>query len=159
MKIDNKRNIYRIWLRKMIITIIFTIGIVSMMFINEYKLFWGVFTKYHIMIAIAAVFIIISTIGVIRSPYYFYFDDINDVLVFKYYPVGFFNSKKHSVQIPKQQFLKYETSKYLLGTQERLVLYQLYRSKEAKYPPINLSALNKEEQKKLKLTLEKYCQK
>lgn len=159
MKIDNQKNIYRIWLRKMAFTIIFTASIITVMFLKAFDHPESPITKYHVIIAISVVFIIISTIGVFRNPYYFYFDDSKDVLVFRYYPVGIFNSKKNSVQIPKQQFVKFEIVKYFFGMEEKLILYQNYRNKVAKYPPITLSAVDKADKEKLKNILQRYSEK
>ena len=156
MKIDNQKTVYRIWLRKLIFTIAFTASVVIVLFLDVFDQPDSIITKYHLIIAIAVVLIIISLIGILKSPYYFYFDDINDVLVFRYYPIGFFNSKKNSVQIPKQNFVKFKTSKFFLRTQEKLILYQVYRKKVAKYPPISLSALTKQEREALKETLKQY---
>lgn len=156
MIIDNKRNIYRIWLRKMVFTIIFTASIVAVMFLNVFDSPESPISKYHVIIAIAVVFIVISLIGIFRNPYYFYFDDVNEVLVFRYYPVGLFNSSKSSVQIPKQQFVRFEIEKYFLGREERLVLFQNYRKKVARYKPINLSAVDPADRKKLKAALTRY---
>ena len=134
MKIDNQKNIYRIWLRKMAFTIVFTASIIGVMFLKAFDHPESPISKYHVIIAISAVFIIISAIGVLRSPYYFYFDDSKEVLVFRYYPAGIFNSKKNSVQIPKQQFVKYEVVKYLFGMEEKLILYQNYRQQDSQVP-------------------------
>ena len=156
MKINNQKNVYRIWLRKLVLTILFTASIVAVIFLKIFDNPESPITKYHVIIAIAAIFIVISVINVIRNPYYFYFDDTNDVLVFRYYPVGLFNSKKNSVQIPKQHFVKFETTPYFFGTEEKLILYQNYRNKVAKYPPIALSAVDKADKEKLKNTLQRY---
>jgi hypothetical protein len=156
MKIDNQRNIYRIWLRKMVFTIVFTASIVAVMFLNIFDQPESPITKYHLVIAIAVIFIVISVIGVLKTPYYFFFHDSGEMLIFRYYPVGIFNSKKNSVQIPKKQFVKFETTKFFFGMEEKLVLYQHYRNKVAKYPPISLSAVNKADREKLKNTLQRY---
>lgn len=157
MKIDNQKNIYRIWIRKLAFTVIFTASIIAIMFIKAFDQQGAAVTRYHLIIAISAVFIVISAIGLLQNPYYFYFDDTNDVLVFRYYPVGFFNSRKNTVQIPKNHLARFETTKFFLGMEEKLVLYQYYRKKVAKYPPISLSAVDKEDRIKLKKALEKYC--
>jgi hypothetical protein len=156
MKIDNQKNIYRIWLRKMMFTIFFTAAIVAIVFLNIFDQPDAPITKYHLVIAISLVFIVISIIGYLRNPYYFYFDDTNDVLVFRYYPVGLFNSRKNSIQIPKQHFVKFETKKFFLGMEEKLILHQLYRKKVAKYNPISLSAVDKADREKLKAVLARY---
>jgi hypothetical protein len=157
MKIDNQRNIYRIWIRKLVFTIVFTIAILAIVFLNIFDQPDAPITKYHLVIAISVVFIIFSIIGYMRNPYYFYFDDTNDVLVFRYYPVGLFNSRKNTIQIPKQHFVKFETKKFFLGTEEQIILHQLYRKKVAKYKPISLSAVDKADREKLKNVLARYA--
>ena len=157
MIIDNKKTIYGIWLRKMIVTIIFTLSIIGVLFFTSIP-DDAAFGRYHIVITISAVFIIYSAIGILRKPYYFYFNDKKDVLIFRYYPVALFNSRKNTMQIPKQHFSKFETNTFFFGLEENLILFQNYRNKVAKYPPISLSAVSKEDRKKLKLALEKHSQ-
>jgi hypothetical protein len=156
MKIDNQRNIYRIWLRKLVFTIVFTAAIVAILFLKIFDQSEGPITKYHLIIAISLVFVVMSIIGYLRNPYYFYFDDINDVLVFRYYPAGLLNSRKNSIQIPKKDFVKFEIQKFFLGMEEKVILHQLYRKKVAKYKPISLSAVDKADREKLKAVLTRY---
>lgn len=158
MKIDNQKNIYRIWLRKLVSTIVFTIAILAIVFLDILDQPDAAFTKYHLVIAISVVFIVFSIYGYLRNPYYFYFDDINEVLVFRYYPAGLFNSRKNTIQIPKQHFVKFETTKFFFGMEEKLILHQLYRKKVAKYKPISLSAVDKADREKLKAVLTRYSE-
>lgn len=156
MKIDNKKHVYRIWLRKMIFTIVFTLSVVVVLFLDIFERPDSSITRYHVIIALALVFIIISVINSLRNPYYFYFEDKEGMLVFRFYPVGFFNSRKNSIEIPKQHLVKFEIIKFFLGMEEKLVLYQVYRKKVAKYPPISLSGLTHTERSKLKEALSLY---
>lgn len=157
MKINNKKNIDHIWTRKAVLTIAFTLAIVGVLFFLYISPEASI-TKYHIIIAISLLFIVISIVGALHKPYYFYFDDINDVLVFRYYPIGILHSKKNSIQIPKEHLVKFEITKFFFGLEEKLTLYQKYRKKVAKYSPISLSAVSRKDREKLKLTLEKYSQ-
>ncbi len=156
MNIDNQRNVYRVWLRKLIITILFVIFIIALVFINLFDDPNSAITKYHIAIAISVVYIIISLIGMFRNPYYFHFHDTTDMLVIRYYPVGLFNHKKNSIEIPIQHFVKFEIKKFFLGTGEKLIIYQNYRKKVAKYPPISLSVVDRTDRDRLKVVLTRY---
>jgi len=156
MKIDNQRNVYRVWLRKLIITILFVVFIIALVFINLFDDPDSSITKYHIAIAISVVYIIISVIGMFRNPYYFHFHDTTDMLVIRYYPIGLFNHKKNSIEIPIKHFVKFEIEKFFLGTGEKLILSQNYRQKVAKYPPISLSAVDRADRDRLKVVLTKY---
>lgn len=159
MKIDNERSIYRIWLQKMVFTLVFTTSIIVVLFLNIFDNPNSSFKKEYLIIVISAVFIALSAIRMLRNPYYFFFDDSTETLIFRYYPVGLFNSKKNSLQIPKKQFVKFEINEFFMGKEQKLVLYQLYRNKVAKYPPISLSAVNEGDRKKLFLALERYSRK
>ena len=159
MKIDNQRNIYRIWLRKMIVTILFALSIIAFAFLDWFNASEAVISKYHIVIAISIVYIVISVIGVLRNPYYFHFHDTRDMLVIRFYPVGLFNSKKNSMEIPIQQFVKFETTRFFFGRCEKLIIYQNYRQKIAKFPPISLSAVDKDDRERLKVALTRYSKK
>lgn len=159
MKIDNQRNIYRIWLRKLIITIIFTLSIPSVIFLNILNAPDATITKYHVIIAISVIYIIISVIGVLRNPYYFHFHDTPEMLIIRFYPATLFNHKKNSIQIPIQHFVKFEIEMFFFGRDEKLVLYQNYRQKVVKYPPISLSAVNKDDRDSLKIVLTRFAKK
>ena len=159
MKIDNQRNIYRIWLRKLTITILFVMSIIAIVFLNILNEPDSPITKYHLVIAIAVVYIIVSLIGALRNPYFFHFHDTTDMLVIRYYPVSLFNHKKNSIEIPIQQFVKFDIEKFFFGIDEKLVIYQNYRKKVAKYPPISLSAVNKDDRERLKIVLTRYSKK
>jgi hypothetical protein len=143
----------------MIITIAFTISVVVLIFIKQKNPEEVVINKYYIIAAVSLVYLIINLLRSMRSPYYFEFDDTTDVLILRNYPISLFNSKKNSFEIPKQHFVKYEIKKYFFGLEEKLIVYQLYRNKVAKYPPIPLSAVNREDRKKVKAALDQYSRK
>ena len=159
MKIDNQKTMYRIWISRLTSSVIFTALVVVVIFLEVLEKDNSPVSKAELIILLSLIFIIYSLLGFMRNPYYFYFDDNNDVLVFRYYAIAFFNSKKNSVEIPKQHFVKFETSKFFFGRYEKLVLYQFYRNKIAKYPSISLSAISKSEREKLKLALDGYSMK
>jgi hypothetical protein len=76
--------------------------------------------------------------------------------VMRYYPISLFTSRKNSIEIPKSQFIKYEIKPFLLGTQKWVILYQNFRNKEAKYPPVSLSAVDRKDREKILSSLEKH---
>ena len=156
MKIDNQRNTYRIWLSRLIMTTIFALIIVVLLFVPWFENPDSGFTKYHIIIIVCGIYLIINVINYLKRPYFVSFSDQGEMLVIRYYPVSMFTSRKNSIEIPKQQFLKYELKPFLLGTQHYLILHQKFRGKEAKYPLISLSALEKEDRQSLLQSLDKY---
>ncbi len=156
MKIDNQRNTYRIWLSRLIMTTVFALIIVVLIFIPWFDNPDAGITKYHIIIVVCGIYLIINLINYLKRPYFVSYNDQGDMLVIRYYPVSMFTSRKNSIEIPKQQFLKYDLKPFLLGTQHYLILHQKFRGKEAKYPPVSLSALDKGDRLSLLQSLDKY---
>jgi len=156
MKIDNQRNTYRIWLSRLVMTMVFALIILLIVFLpwfDETK-FW--LTKYHFAIFISAVYIILNWMNYLKHPYFVSYSDQGERIVVRYYPVSMFTSRKNSIEIPKTQFVKYELKPFLFGTQHYLILHQNFRGKVAGYPRISLSALEKEDREKMILSLDKY---
>lgn len=149
MKIDNQRNTYRIWIRRLIMAIIFTLAIIVILFLPwfEDEELW--LTKYHLIIAIALIYIIINVVNYLKIPYFVSYNDQGEMIVMRYYQLSLFTNKKHSIEIPKNQFIKFELQNFLFGTQQKIILYQHFKNRVAKYPPISLSALDKEDREKI----------
>ena len=159
MKFDNQKNTYRVWLSRLVMTVVFSLIILAIVFLPWFDEteFW--LSKYHVAIFISAIYIIVNWINFLKRPYFVSYNDQGEMLVVRFYPVSMFTSRKHSVEIPKKQFVKYELKPFLFGTQHMLILVQSFRGKEAKYPKISLSALEKDDREKMLQSLEKYAAK
>ncbi|MCK5134748.1 MAG: hypothetical protein KAR19_03100 [Bacteroidales bacterium] len=156
MKVDNQRNTYRIWIRRLILTILFTLLILLILFLPWFEVADMWLSKYHLIIAVGMIYIVISLVNYLKNPNFVSFSDQGEKIVMRYYPVSIFNSRKHSIEIPKKQFVKFELQDFLMGSQQKIILYQNFRNKVAKYPPISLSALDKEDREKIIQSLSKY---
>ncbi len=156
MKIDNKRNIYRIWISRLVMTIVFALLILVLIFISWFDDLASGISKYHLMILVSGIYVGISWVNFLKRPFFVSYSDQGEMLVVRYYPVSMFNSRKNSIEIPKKQFAKFELKKFLFGKQQKLILVQNFRGKEAKYPPISLSALDREDREKMIESLGKY---
>jgi len=156
MKVDNKRNTYRIWLSRLVITIVFTLVILLILFLPWFDNPDSGVTKYHVIILISLVYIIINLYNYLKRPNFVSYSDEGEMLIMRYYSLSLFNSKKHSIEIPKKQLIKFELEAFLFGSQQRIILVQNFRKKVAKYPPISLSAVDKEDQQRIIQSLSKY---
>lgn len=76
---------------------------------------------------------------------FFFFNDQSEKIILKYYSLRPFMQKRRSIEIAKGSLVNFEVNKSFIGRKKRLVLYQRINNKIAKYPPISISALNKEE--------------
>jgi hypothetical protein len=156
MQIDNQKNIYRVWLRRMIMAIAFTVLIVILLFVPWFDDPEVRISEFHVIAAIALVYVGINVFLSFKQPHFISYNDKGDMIVFRYYPLSLFNSKKHSIEIPKQHFVKYELTPFFLGMHQKIVLYQHYRERVVGYPPIPLSALDTADREQLLASLEKY---
>jgi len=149
MKIDNQRNIYRIWLSRLIMTVVFALIIVVLIFVPWFDNPDDAITKYHFIILISGIYVLINLVNYLKRPYFVSYNDQGEMIIVRYYPVSMFTSRKNSIEIPKQQFVKYELKSFLLRTQQYLILHQNFRGKVAKYPRISLSAMDKQDREKM----------
>ncbi len=159
MKVDNQKNTYRIWIRRLTLTIVFTLAIIILIFIPWFDKpdLW--LSEFHAMIFLAAVYVVISIINTMKIPYFVSYNDHGDMIVMRYYPLSLFNSKKNSIEIPKQQFVKYELKPFFFGRYQKIILFQHFRNKVVGYPPISFSALDEEDKSRILASLQKYMRK
>ena len=156
MKIDNQKNTYLIWLSRLVMTIVFALIILLLVFVSWFDNPDLPLTKYHIVIIISGIYLLINWINYLKRPYFVSYNDQGEKIVVRYYPVSMFTSRKNSIEIPKEQFVKYELSAFLFKTQHYLVLHQNFRGKVVAYPRISLSALEKQDREKMLASLDKY---
>ena len=159
MKIDNQRNTYHIWLSRLVMTMVFALAILLLVFVSWFDNLESGITKYHIVILISAVYVAINWLNYMKRPYFVSYSDHGEMLVVRYYPVSMFTSRKHSIEIPKGQFVKYELKPFLFKSQHYLILHQNFRGKVAAYPRISLSAMEKEDREQMLQSLGKYAAK
>jgi hypothetical protein len=157
MKFDNQRNTYRIWLSRLVMTVVFSLIILAIVFLPWFDEteFW--LSKYHVAIFISAIYIIVNWVNFLKRPYFVSYNDQGEKIVVRFYPVSMFTSRKNSIEIPKQHFVKYELKPFLFKTQHYLILHQNFRGKLVAYPRISLSAMEKKDREKMLASLDKYA--
>ena len=103
----------------------------------------------------------VSLIGISMSiwykqehTYFRYTDDENSI-EFKYYHVVMVSPKRKMIRIKQSLFAKYEIEQD--GKIEKLYLFQRTKTGLFKYPPINISSLNNEDKKKIRINLSKHA--
>jgi len=84
---------------------------------------------------------------------YFYFSNNSKNLVFKFYTLRNFYGKPKSIEIPKPYFIKYDIVTSFFKKKDSIILYQKTPKGIAKYPPISITLLNKNQKTELKRTL------
>jgi hypothetical protein len=156
MTIENQKTVIRIFLRKMLIAIITVIIIVAMLATGWFKPELLGITQYQWIILVAAIYILLMAGSWLRGLNYFYFNDKGDKLIIRYYAIRPLGRKKRAVQIPKTTLAKYEIIKTNMGLKKVLILHQHIKKKVAKYPPIGITSLTRDELSQLEHQLSLY---
>jgi hypothetical protein len=156
MKFQNKKNTTAIWLNKFILTLVFTMLIIAVGFIRLFDSpVLGLERTYWIIFLIILWFVI-AFIQNTRQPCYIYFEDSKDRIIIRYHPLRIINQKKIALEINKTDFVRYESEKFFWGRYEKLIIYQKFRNRVARYPAISLSAVDKKDIERIKGILGKY---
>jgi hypothetical protein len=80
---------------------------------------------------------------------YIYFSDEGENIILRYFTAGIVGGRKNSIQISKNTFSGFRIDKKLGGLVQSITLSQKYREGVAKYPPVYISALSREEREKI----------
>jgi hypothetical protein len=110
-------------------------------------------------IIFAAVWVFVALLPMFLNYQYVSYSDDGESIVIRYFMSGMVGGKKNSVEIDKKAFAGYKTEKKLFGLIQSITLYQNFREGVAKYPPIYISALSREERSKVFRSLNLYAPK
>jgi hypothetical protein len=95
------------------------------------------------------VWVVLTFMPMFLNYQYVFFSDDGDKIIFRYFSSGFISGKKNSVEIDKRSFSGYFVKSRFFGLIQIIILYQKFAEGDAKYPPIYISALSKEERAKV----------
>ncbi|PKP34960.1 MAG: hypothetical protein CVT98_10460 [Bacteroidetes bacterium HGW-Bacteroidetes-15] len=156
MKIDNTQTAIKIQMQKRLIAVVVAVLVALLYFISEFSsflinitglpktvftifflLFFFVFYFYHLFAA---------------SSFTFYSDEEGKIIV-RFYQLNGFNTSKLSYEIPKSEFTSYRLEYKYFKLRENLILFRKFQGNIVRYPPLSISALTKDERKKLLLSL------
>jgi hypothetical protein len=98
---------------------------------------------------LVAIYLFIAFLPMILNYQYVFYSDDSEKIVFRYFTSGLVGGKKNSVEIEKNSFSGYKIENGLFGLRKSIFLFQNFREGVAKYPPVYISALTKEERAKL----------
>ncbi len=110
-------------------------------------------------VILVAIWLIIAFLPMILNYQFVFFSDEGEKLVFRYFIAGIVSGKKNSVEINKRTFAGYKTESRFFGLIKSVILFQQMGQGVAKYPPVYISALTREQRSKLFMLLNKYAPK
>lgn len=116
-------------------------------------------TKNHVTAILLGIFVLILLFQYFLNLSFIYYSDEGANLIFRFYSLRILSNKKNSIEIPKNSFVRFEMKKNSLGLKRNLYLFQQIRSGIAKYPPIPITSLTKEEREAIHDSLSRYVKK
>lgn len=158
MKLDNESTVYGIHMVKLILAIFVLIFIVLML-ITELPTFIerniGLTTGWTIGIVLGSYFLFFFYF-IMKGSAFVSYNDEGAKIIIRTFKIRPFNSKKISLEIPKNELYKYTVTKQKL--KEELHLYIRKGNRISKYPPISIVSLTKDQKQSLLETLEKIAE-
>ncbi len=149
MQIDIRRTAIRIRLRSLALAFIFSILVLAVLFTTFLdNPIYGI-GKSHIIIALGLIYLGITLYHYLRDYHFVYYSDEGNKLILRYYSMRPLSQAKRSIEIPKGTLVKYELNKSMQGLREKIILFQKVKNGVYKYPPVSITALNKEEKEKM----------
>lgn len=156
MIVDTEKKVFLTHLRRLVILLVFGIGVLLVILLSKMPNTWLGLNKYQWALAMCAVFVLYAIAEGVLQLNYIYFSDEGDKITLRYFSLGYFNSRKNLIEMPKAEFVSYSIEKKIWGMKTKITLHRHIRNKEAKYPPVCLSLLSQEEIKKITTTLNRY---
>jgi hypothetical protein len=108
---------------------------------------------------LVALYLIVAFMPMFLNYQFVFFSDEGEKLLFRYFTAGIVGGKKNSVEIIKRTFAGYKMESKYFGLVKSVILFQQMGQGIAKYPPVYISALNKEQRSKLFMSLNTYAPK
>jgi hypothetical protein len=156
MVIDNQNNLYKIKSKFFIIGFIFIVLITFSLMSDFFKVYFFDFSGWLYAFLFFTIFIIIITYRSILNYNYILFDDESDKIILRYYPIKIFEKKFKSIEISKISYKGFEEKIYFFKQKHDIILYQKTIKGIAKYPPVSITALDKQQKKDLLFSLKNY---
>jgi len=159
MKLDNSKTIINSRIKLFAVTVLFLAYLILTYFAKSFKL--TLFGWSHDMwtIIFVGILIFIMFLPIWLNHQYISYSDDEELIVFRYFTSGLFGGRKNSIEIEKRTFAGYKTEKQLMGLSLSITLFQKTKKGIAKYPPIYITALKKEERAKIFRSLNQYTPK
>jgi len=87
---------------------------------------------------------------------FIFFSDDSEKILFRYFTAGLVGGRKNSVEIDKKSFSGYKMETRFFGLIQSIILFQKFQEGVAKYPPVYISALSREDRAKIIKSLNLY---
>jgi len=157
MTFDNSKQIINLRIRLFVVTVLFLayLALAYVAKIIKFPILGLSDTAWTVIFAVIQ--FLIAFLPMFLNYQYVYFSDEGDTIVFRYFTTGIVGGKKNSIEINKRTFAGFKTGSKFFGLILSLTLFQQIGQKIAKYPPVYISALNKDQRNKVLRSLQQYA--
>jgi len=159
MTFDNSKTIIGVRIKLFAATVLFLVyvALVYAAKLIKFPLFGLSDTAWTLILV--AIYLVVAFLPMVLNYQFVFFSDEGEKLVFRYFTAGIVGGKKNSVEISKRTFAGYKTESGLFGLVRSIILLQQMGQGVAKYPPIYITALSKEQRARLYASLNAYVPK
>jgi hypothetical protein len=157
MTFDNSRTIYSLRIKLFAATVVL-LAYLALTFVAKlikYPIL-GVNETGWTLILIAA-YLFVAFLPLALNYQFIFFSDDSDLIVFRYFNAGIVGGRKNSVEINKMSFSGYKIETRFFGLIQSITLFQKFQEGVAKYPPVYISALSREEKARVIKSLNMYA--
>jgi hypothetical protein len=98
---------------------------------------------------LVAVNLFIALLPMVLNYQYISYSDEGEKIVLRYFSAGIFGGRKNSVEINKNTFTGYKIETRFFGLIRSITLFAHIQAGNAKFPPVYISALTREERAKI----------
>jgi hypothetical protein len=106
---------------------------------------------------LVALWLLVALIPLFLNYQFISYSDEGENIIFRYFTAGIVGGKKNSVEINKMSFSGYNIETKFFGLIQSITLFQKFNEGVAKYPPVYISALTREERVKVLRSLNLYA--
>ena len=108
-------------------------------------------------VILVGVWLLLAFMPLFLNYQFIFFSDYGEKIVFRYFTAGLVGGRKNSVEINKMSFSGYKIETRFFGLIQSIILFQKFQEGVAKYPPVYISALSREEKAKVIKSLNIYA--
>ena len=149
MTFDNSRTIISLRIKLFAATIVLLtyIGLTYAAKLIKFPLLGLSDTAWTLILV--GIYLLIAFMPMFLNYQFISYSDEGENIVIRYFVSGIVGGRKNSVEINKNSFSGYKLESGLFGLKQSIILFQKFKEGVAKYPPVHISALTREEKAKV----------
>jgi hypothetical protein len=158
MTFDNSRTIISLRIKLFGATIVFFAYIILTYFAKMLKFPLLGMSDTAWTLILVAIWFLFAFMPMFLNYQFIFFSDDSEKIVFRYFSAGLVGGRKNSIEIDKKSFSGYKIETRFFGLIQSIILFQKFQEGVAKYPPVYISALSREDRTKVIKSLSLYSQ-